>query len=472
MEFENQAVAKTEYKSFKEAFAALPEALRQHSIRVAEYSRVLFFEAIATEFRVGSDNTLKLRPEYERAAYLCGLYHDIGKVLVPEQYHTPSESFGEEETALYRRHVVDGGKMADELAFGEPFSDIEKLMIKNALTYHHTNSYGTGFHGEVDHEREIPLMALIVGFSNWLDHVVTVRRSENPFDEVIEDVMQRFTEDTELLILIEESRHKLKKVFIKYQDQSLMIPNILPFAKRRPNRPFELKYRPIIDRKQKKTVGLEAKPYFKDGRDIYVEYDEVKTVLNKNKLHAEAGRYFLYEAADTVRRIKACELPIDYIAVELMPKYYTEGKVAANVEQLLSDSRLEKGRLYLAMDESMFENPSKALMTAMERMTKAEIPLFMKNYTGELLKAKELVQYSFKKAALHPSLYKKLGEEALQSDIGLLQEAGIEVIAGELERTKYNGMLNSLEITAMTGTLAGDYATEDETILGELALQR
>ncbi len=472
MEQENRPVIKKDYKTFKEAFAALPEELKKHSIRVAEYTRAMFIEAIAIEMRVGGTETEKLQPEFERCAYLCGLYHDIGKVLVPEQYHNPTDSFSEEEMALYRKHIVDGGRMVDELAFGENLSDLERRMIKNALTLHHLKPKGEGF-PQFAKEDDIMMMALIVGFANYLDHLVTTRRSETPFEDVMQQAIEEAPEEgSELLLLMEEAQAKLQRVFIKYQEQSMKIPTVAPFAKRKQNRPFELKYRAVTDRKQKATVGLQAKPYFKDGKDIFVEYEEVKTVLNKNKLHAEVGRYFLYEAADTLRRINACELPIDYIAVELMPKYYTEAKIVSTMQQLHADSRLEPGRLYFSLEESMFENPSKALMANLERISSAGIPMFLNSWSGEYLKAKELTEYSFKKVALHPSLYKKLGDEELVSAIKALQAAGVEIIAGELDKTKYNGALNGLEITAMTGALAGDYIVEDEMILGELALHR
>ncbi len=470
MEFENQSAIKKQFKTFKDAFKSLPEDVQKHSIRVAEYTKTMFVEAIAIEMRMGTAEVEKLQTEFMRGAYLSGLYHDIGKAWLPEEYHHPREDFGEEETAMYRKHVTYGAEMAEELPLGETLEAAEIQMIKNSLHWHHLRPDGLGFPGEKK-EEEIPMLALIVGMANHLDHLVTSRRSEDPFNEVMDKVLSDFPEETDLQFLVEESRSKLQRVFLKFQDQSQMITPVAPFAKRKVNRSFELQYRPVMERRRKATVGIQARPCFKDNKETYVEYDEVKTILNKNKLHAEVGRYFLYEAADTLRRIKACELDIEYIAVQLMPKYYTESGIATAMQQVYADARLSAGSLYFALEETMFENPSKALMANLERISKAELPMFLNNWSGEYLKAKELVNYSFKKVALHPSVYKKLNDTEVVDSIKLLQEAGVEVIAGELDKIKYNGTLNGLEITAMTGVMAGDYISEDEMIRGELAVR-
>ncbi len=472
MENLNQPVIKKDYKTFKEALNALPQRTREHSIRVADYTKELFQEAMAIEFRVGNEDVAaQLDFDNVRGAYLAGLYHDIGKVLLPIEYQDLSPDFSAEEIALYRKHTADGRAMSEQMAFAEDLNDISKKMIRDAIELHHQKPDGGGF-PEVAREKDVDLMPLLVGFADTFDHLVTERRSEDPFDDVMAELLERFPEDseTEFHLLLTESYQKLRRVFLKYEDQSQKFPTVLPFVKRKQNRPFELRYRPIVDRRHKSTVAFQAEMSFKDAKDQYADYEEVKPILNANKLIPDLGRYFIYEAGDTYKRIEACELPIQYIALELMPKFFSQPKIVQTILAQLEDARMEKGKVVFVLDESAFENPPKALMANLERLTAAEIPLMLYNYSGAYLKADEVTEYSFTKIALSPSLYPELESDETVAMIGKFKEKGIELIAGELDKTKYNGALNRLEISLMTGMLAGDYITEDEAIGSELGL--
>ncbi len=469
MDNQNQPVIKKNYRTFKEAFNALPEPTKAHCIRVAEYTRALFLDAVAIEFRLGDDKASEqLEAEHERGAYLCGLYHDIGKVLIPVQYHNPLEDFGTEETALYRKHPADGAALGRQMVFGEELTDIEKDMIAEAIEFHHERPSSVGFE-DGKNEADILPMALITGFASHFDHLVTARRSETPFEDVMKEVLARFSEETELQFLLQEGQNRLRRVFLKYQEQSLMIPNILPFVKRKNNRSFELKYRPIVDRKTKATVAVQAKPYFKDNKDTFVDYEEVKTILNKNKLIPEVGRYFIYEAGDMTKRIAACELPIQYVALELMPSYFTQTKIVQVMQQQLSDARMENGKLLFAIDESLFRTGSKAFISNMERMAAAGMPVLLTGWTGAM-SLEDIRKYGIVKAALGTDIYPRLSEPETEAAIKALQEAGIEVIAGDMEKVKYSGLLTNLEVMTMAGPMAGDFITEDELVLGELKL--
>ncbi len=465
-----QPAIKKDYKSVKEAFDALPAAVKQHSIRVAEYTRALYVEAVGIELRVGTSETEKLDLEYERIAYLCGLYHDIGKAMIAEQYHNLQPNFGEEEVALYRRHVTDGVAIVESLPLGEQLTDLNRTMLTNALRNHHASTAEGGF-PQVKKEQDIPMMALIVGVADRIDHLVTSRRSETPFEDVMGEMMAAFPEDAEneLELLLKESMQKLHRVFVKYQNQSRLIPVVPMFVKRKNGRPFELQYRPVMDRRQKAAVGLQAKLCFKDNPETYADLEEVKTILNKNKQHSEVGRYFLYEAADMLRRMRACQISASYIAVELLPRFYAEAKIVPMIEQLYADARMEPGHILLSVEETLLDNPSKALTANLERASKANVPLYLSGWSGKFLKAEDVCKYSFKKVALHPDVYPKLGEPEMAEAIQRMQEAGMEIIAGELDKTRFNGALNGLGITAMTGPLAGNYACDTDVITAELA---
>ena len=95
---------RTEYETWEEAFHGLAPVIRQQSVRVAAYTQVLYVQACAAKFctytRVGAERMLG---QYADLAYKCGLYHQLGKALVPPEYQIWVKDFTEEEEAVYKR---------------------------------------------------------------------------------------------------------------------------------------------------------------------------------------------------------------------------------------------------------------------------------------------------------------------------------------------------------------------------------
>ncbi len=87
------------------------------------------------------------------------------------------------------------------------------------------------------------------------------------------------------------------------------------------------------------------------------------------------------------------------------------------------------------------------------------------------LKPEDILEMGFSKAALSGDLYEHLEEKETRQSLKKLSEAGIELIAGELEKTKYNNVLNTLEVGYAYGAAAGGYASEDDIILPEVAVR-
>lgn len=80
---------------------------------------------------------LKLSDEDTRLALSCGLLHDIGKMLIPEDIVRKPSKLTKEEYELMKTHTIEGYKAIKELAFSEH--------IKNAVLMHHERYDGSGY---------------------------------------------------------------------------------------------------------------------------------------------------------------------------------------------------------------------------------------------------------------------------------------------------------------------------------------
>ena len=102
--------------SWDEAFRSLLPVIRQESVRVADYVQVLFLKACTMPcYTKGSGRPTFLFEEYGDVAYKCGLYHQIGKALLPADYQVWQQDFSEEERNLYYSYTTDGRELVARL---------------------------------------------------------------------------------------------------------------------------------------------------------------------------------------------------------------------------------------------------------------------------------------------------------------------------------------------------------------------
>ena len=122
---------RTEYETWDEAFRGLAPVIRQQSVRVAAYTQALFVQACAVKFgtqtRSGAE---RMWGKYADLAYKCGMYHQLGKALVPPEYQIWVKDFTEEEQAVYKKYTTDGRTLVatlqarSERAWGKRKADL------------------------------------------------------------------------------------------------------------------------------------------------------------------------------------------------------------------------------------------------------------------------------------------------------------------------------------------------------------
>jgi len=111
----------------------------------------------------------------------AALFHDIGKLAVPEAILLKPESLEHEERGVVRRHAEEGARIIDRLGF---LADAVP-----AIRHHHERYDGQGYPDGLRGE-EIPLGARIIHVADAVDSMVTPRLYSPaiPLEEALEDL--------------------------------------------------------------------------------------------------------------------------------------------------------------------------------------------------------------------------------------------------------------------------------------------
>jgi len=113
----------------------------------------------------------------------AALFHDIGKLAVPDAILLKPASLTTDEWALMQRHADEGARIIDRLGF---LNDAVP-----AIRHHHERWDGTGYPDRLAGE-EIPLGARIIHVADALDSMLTTRiyRAARPAYEAIQELRE------------------------------------------------------------------------------------------------------------------------------------------------------------------------------------------------------------------------------------------------------------------------------------------
>jgi len=111
----------------------------------------------------------------------AALFHDIGKLAIPDAILLKPASLTGEEWALMQRHADEGARIIDRLGFLQD--------AVPAIRHHHERWDGTGYPDRLKGE-EIPLGARIIHVADALDSMLTTRiyRAARPAHEAIAEL--------------------------------------------------------------------------------------------------------------------------------------------------------------------------------------------------------------------------------------------------------------------------------------------
>jgi len=114
----------------------------------------------------------------------AALFHDIGKLAIPDAILLKPASLTGEEWALMQRHADEGARIIDRLGFLQD--------AVPAIRHHHERFDGTGYPERLAGE-EIPLGARIIHVADALDSMLTTRiyRAARPVNEALSEVKNK-----------------------------------------------------------------------------------------------------------------------------------------------------------------------------------------------------------------------------------------------------------------------------------------
>jgi len=478
-----------DYETWEDAFRALTPQVRQQSVRVAAYTQALFLQACADGFAAGTpDGAARIKSQYGDLAYKCGLYHQLGKALVPPEYQILQEDYTDEETAVYRKYTSDGRLLVatlqeraarakqrrkGDLSVEQPTSNIPHLMLRESCQQHMERWDGSGYPDGRLADAISPI-AQIVGLAKELDRLAAETKAEEPFEDAFRTLLSQ--ENTlwnpALLEVLKHAKPKCRAVYKKYIEYTLTLPKTVPLVERRKDRPMGLRYRPMVSGADGTVVAYEAIPWFggiadRPGEDEPLE--EVAQMLSRTRLVGDVSYYFLYEAADTVLRIRNCKLELAGLLVQMHPDFYTQGTQLGRLNQLFADEGIEKKDLMLTLPEQTFLQLGKGAKELLERYLRAGIVLVLDGFHPGSYDPDELKRMGFTHLRLHPETYL---QQLTASRIGALRAMGFTILGKEADTHDALAWLEACGAAYMSGTLSGVPVSEDELIRDCLARER
>lgn len=189
-------------ESFRKAMNKKDSYTLGHSDRVSEYSALIGKKLGLSQKEI---DTLKLG----------GLFHDIGKMQVPDEILKKDGKLTDDEYSKIKNHTEDGTNMVSNSSL---FKEIKPI-----IEYHHEKYNGTGYNnlkGE-----EIPYLARITSVADSFDAMTSNRvyRDALPIDvaksELEKGAGTQFDPaiTKEFLDILENDYEEIKKIQEKYK---------------------------------------------------------------------------------------------------------------------------------------------------------------------------------------------------------------------------------------------------------------
>lgn len=477
-----------EYESWDEAFRGLAPLVRQQSVRVAAYTQALFVEACKLHFGMNTkDGEARMRGQYADLAYKCGMYHQLGKALVPPEYQIYQSDFTEEEEAVYKKYTVDGRLLVASLQersarskekrkgelIEQPTQNIPWLMLRETCEQHMERWDGSGYpEGRLG--SDISPIAQIVGLAKELDRLAAETKSETPFavayNTLIADSGKLWS--PELIDVLRAAQESCFAVYNKYIAYTRTLPTTVSLVDKRESRVMGLKYRPMVADKEGRVPLYEATPWFGGIADQPGETEgaeELRELFKRTNLVEDLSWYFLYEAADAVVRMNNCNLEMDGILLNMLPDFYLSGTQLQKFNQLFIDQPIEKEQLLLTLPAETFKKCNKANREIIARYLRNGIAIVLDGYHPDEIEPAELLELGITRLRLSPELY--LSQETANR-MNTLRSQGFTLYGGNADNPDILAWLIACGVSASSGTMTGIPVDEDELILDSLAREQ
>lgn len=475
-----------EYESWDEAFRGLTPIIRQQSVRVAAYTQALFIEAVKKKYGCNTKNGQeRMKGQYAELMYKCGIYHQLGKALVPPEYQILQESFSDEEMAVYKKYTTDGRALVVSLQEkGANLKDRRKdksqekatknipwLIMRECCQQHMERWDGSGYpEGRLGSDISAP--AQIVGLAKEFDRLASETKSEKPFDIAFDTIVALSGKSwaPELIDVLKSIKEEMYSIYRKYITYTRTIPKTIPLVERTSNRSLGLKYRPMASAKSNIMPVYIAEMCFKgivNSPDEIESLEDVHDLLVRTNIVEDISWYFLYEAADTVLRLQNCNVAVDGILLEMIPEFYKLGSQMQKFKKLFEDQPIEKQRLMLSLPFEMLIKCNKTTLEVIQRYLRNGISIIPEGVCADdVYTADKLKEMGFLKVILSSSVYNTTQGINL---INSLHKNGISVFGKSADTPEIMHWLKNNGVYCFSGTMVGVPVYENEMILDILA---
>jgi len=477
-----------EYETWDEAFRALSPVIRQQSVRVASYTQALFVVACSTPFgKETAAGNEQMRPKYAELSYKCGMYHQLGKALVPREYQVWQNDFTEEEASVYKKYTTDGRRLVTRLQEKQQWTiakrgkdvdnsktlNIPWMMIRESCEHHMERFDGSGYPDGLC-GNDISPIAQIVGLAKELDRITSTLKSEDPFAEAYEEIRSKAGTDfsEELIAVLEKAKSACREVYNKYINYTLTIPKTIPLVNKHRDRPMGPTIYNTFDPLENRIHSYEAIPWFKgienDSESTETVHD-VEPMLLRLDMLSKMAFFLLYEAADTVLRIETCKLPINAIVVEMFPSFYNNRSEIRNFESLFMDQPIDKTRLILTVPARVIAQADEQTLANVREYVDFGVSLMLDDWTPDLVSVDTAIEMGFVAIRPENSMFLKLDSAEV---IKQLLKKGIDLYAKNVEDEDEKRWLVACGVKNISGPALSLPMTEDELIKDAILRER
>lgn len=474
----NHSLNKKNFTTWDEAFKGLAPVVRQESVRIAEYTQVLYMQAVKIGFFHGLEKWAgRMSGSYEELAYKCGLYHQLGKAYLPQENQVWRKDFTQQEADEYKLYTTAGAELVNFLQsknsrgfiFGKKAApqkteNIPDMMIMESCAMHMERFDGTGYPMQLSGE-DISPIAYVVGLAKEFDRVATGIKSENPFDEAWLMVINN-AEDfpPELINALKKVKLKFGEIFEKYIQYSNALTNTVPLVDKREDRPMGLAYRAMISPATQQPVFYMADSWFGievTKSELDMPGNTLPALFKRRGILDQVCKYFMYEACDTVLRMDNCKLGMQGVILNIFPEFYSLPDQLEMFEELWKDQPIDKKHFYLTVPENVVINSPKATTENIKKYISNGVGIVLTDYHPDRTPVEKIQEYGFEYVIPSAELY---GEESLVKDVAMLARKGIGVLCGNAETAEKIQWMKGTDVLCYIDGVDG-VSINEETII-------
>jgi putative nucleotidyltransferase with HDIG domain len=148
------------------------QALREVGEAVEQKDRYTFkHSSRVADYAVKTAAKMKLSKERTQNLYLASIFHDIGKINIPEEVLKKPDKLTDEEFALVKKHPGDGADMLRKTAYAD---------LADIVEQHHERLNGRGYPFGLK-DGEILMEAKIIGVCDTFDAMTEDRAYRKAF---------------------------------------------------------------------------------------------------------------------------------------------------------------------------------------------------------------------------------------------------------------------------------------------------